>query len=47
VKAMRIAKKNYNKIAELIPAMASTILVNATTGFLIATAYIIYGAFGI
>jgi len=47
VKAMRIAKKNYNKIAELISAMASTILVNATTGFLIATAYIIYGAFGI
>lgn len=47
VKAMRIARKNYNKIAELIPAMASTILVNATTGFLIVAAYIIYGILGI
>lgn len=47
VKGIRIARKQYTKIVELIPAMASTIITNALTGLLLTAAYIIHGIFPI
>jgi len=43
VKGIRIAREHYDRIVELIPAMASTIMVNVITGFLLTVAYIIHG----
>lgn len=47
VKGIRIARRHYNSIVELIPAMASTIMADATTGFLLTVAYILHGIFPI
>lgn len=47
VKGIRIAREHYDRIAELIPAMASTIMANAITGFLLTVGYLIHGIFTI
>lgn len=47
IKGIKVARKQYTKIFELIPAMASTIIANALTGLLLTAAYIIYGIFPI